>query len=136
MTVEENGRIAMIRSILSVITGIVIFFIPVYIFWAAFGYGARDVPPDGFFAASVVLEIFLGFAAGYLTALLAGRRGLLLSCIVAGLLAFQNLGFLVAGPEGSPKWPYALSLLLVPPAVVLGGYLHRRFRSTDRSSPC
>ncbi len=116
----------MIRSILSVITGLVVFYIPVYIFWVAFGYEARDVPPDGFFAASVVLEILLGVGAGYLTALLVGRGGLLLSGILAGLLALQNLGFMVAGPPGSPKWPYALSLLLVPPAVLLGGYLHQR----------
>ncbi len=127
----------MIRSILSVITGLVIFYIPVYILWTAFGYGARDVPPDGFFAASVVLEILLGLAAGYLTALLAERRGLLLSGVLAGLLALQNLSFLIAGPEGSPKWPYALSLILVPPAVLLGGYMHRRQRNLripDRNS--
>jgi len=127
----------MIRSILSVITGLVIFYIPVYILWAAFGYGARDVPPDGFFAASVVLEILLGLAAGYLTARLAGRHGLLLCGILAGLLTLQNLGLVFAGPPASPKWPYTLSLILVPPAVLLGGYMHRRRRNLripDRDS--
>jgi len=118
-----------IRSILSVFTGLAVFFLPVYILWTAFGYGAGDIPPDWFFVVSIAVEILLGFAAGFLTALLAKKHRLLLSGILAGLLAFQNLAYILAGPEGSPVWPYAISLLLVTPAVVLGGLVcAKRFK--------
>ena len=110
-----------IRSILSVLTGLAVFFLPVFILWTAFGYGAGDIPADWFFAVSIGVEILLGFAAGFITALLAKNHRLLLCGFLAGLLALQNLAYIFAGPEGSPIWPYAISLILVTPAVILGG---------------
>lgn len=121
MSSASNGKIMFIRNFLSFITGLALFFIPIYILWVAFGYGAKDIPPDCFYALSIAMEILLGFAAGYVTALLAKKYVLWTVCTLAGLIALQNLGYILLGPEGSPVWPYALSLLMVTPAVIIGG---------------
>lgn len=117
------------RSILSILSGLAVFFIPVYILWKAFGYGTGDIPSDWFFALSVVVEILLGLAAGLVTALLAKEHILLLTCVLAGFLAFQNLAYIMAGPAGSPVWPYGLSLALVTPAVLVGGHIYVRHKT-------
>jgi peptidoglycan/LPS O-acetylase OafA/YrhL len=117
-----------IRNTLSVITGLAVFYIPVYILWTAFGFGPKDLPPDWFFVLSVVLEVLLGLAAGYVTALLTVKHVLIPCGILAGLLAMQNLAYVFFGPESSPDWPYWASLLLVTPAAVLGGLFAEKRR--------
>lgn len=111
------------------ISGLALFFVPLNILRTAFGYGAGDIPPDWFFAAGIGVGILLGFAAGFLTALLAKKHRLLLCGILAGLLALENLANIFAGPEGSPVWPYAISLFLVTPAVVPGGLLYTKLQN-------
>ena len=55
----KNGE-KIIRSVLSIISGYIVFFIAVMILWAAFGYYPMDeFPTTNFLIISIICEAFL-----------------------------------------------------------------------------
>ena len=64
----------MIRSVVSVVAGFFTFTFATLGLWTVFGYGPNDTPPDSFLVGSLICEIFICLGAGYLTALIAGRK--------------------------------------------------------------
>lgn len=118
----------MVRSILSIITGYVVFLISVVILWLAFGYGPKDIPPTNFLVFSIFCEAFFSAGCGYLTAAIARRRALLHAGILAAVFVIVGLGSLIFQTHHYPFW-ITLSIVFVnAPCALLGGYIRHQRR--------
>jgi hypothetical protein len=118
----------MVRSILSIITGYVVFLISVMILWLAFGYGPKDIPPTNFLVFSVFCEALFSAGCGYLTAAIAQRRALLHAGILAAVFVIVGLGSLVFQTHRYPFWIPLSTVFINAPCALLGGYLRYKRR--------
>jgi hypothetical protein len=123
--IEEKGK-GMVRSIISIISGYLIFGVAVLLLWIAFGYRPHSIPPTGFLVFSVFCECLFALGSGYVVALIA-RRGELLH---AGILTaiFVVLGFLsVLMPVNHlPLWVNLTTIFPTSPCILLGGWIRMK----------
>jgi len=116
----------MIRSVVSIISGYVFWIISLWILWAIFGYGVRDVPPTGFLILSVFCESVFGLGVGYLTAVIAKRHPLRNSMILAAFFILGQIVSLVFQTCPYPVWILLTTIFIVAPCIALGGYIRKR----------
>ena len=121
----------MIRSGISVVAGLLGFMLATAALWAVFGYSGQDTPPNRFLLGSLVCEVLFSLGAGYLTALIAGRREGAHSFALAVVMALQGVASLVLAPDLYPTWVPLSTILILSPCCYLGG----RFRGWLSEGP-
>jgi len=76
---------------------------------------------------------------GYACAWLAPRRGLAHAIAMAIVQELLIVALIFKPPHPVPPWMWAITLLVTPAAIILGGYLRSRSKSAagerDRSAP-
>ncbi len=115
----------MVRSILAIVIGYAVFAVPSVLLFNVAGIDPHAPPPSG----SVVLlctvyGVFFALLAGWLTVGLVGRRVLwpvLALAAVVAVLAAVSLAF-----ARDVYWTQLSTLILMAPAVVLGGAIRLR----------
>lgn len=119
-----------IRSILSFIVGYLIFAVSMVLLWMIFGYKPKDVPPDGFLVFSVFFECLFAFGGGYVSALVAARKQLVHTGILAGIVAILGVLSLVCPQNELPWWANLATAFPIAPCFLLGGLMTIRQKSS------
>ena len=122
-----------IRSLLSLIAGYLIFAVAMLLLWMAFGYKPRDVPPDGFLVLSIFCECLFALAGGYAAAVIANRNELLHTGILAGIMAVMGILSLVWPQNDLPWWANLASAFPIAPFFLLGGFILKRNKNRENS---
>ena len=116
----------MIRSIISIIAGYVVWMLAVWILWAIFGYGIQDVPSTGFLILSVFFESVFGLGGGYLAAIIAKRHAVRHSTILAGLFVVGGIVSVISKTSQFPVWVHLTTIFIVAPCIAVGGFIRKR----------
>lgn len=116
----------MIRSILAVIIGYLIFAVSAVLLFSLSGRDSHDVVPMWFLLISIVYGAFFAALGGYITATITPlnkfRHAAILS-IVIGTGAWVSL---LSRPGKGAIWSQLSALLAMAPAAMIGGYLRNR----------
>ena len=116
----------MIRSIISVIAGYLVWMGATWIVWILFGYGIHDVPPTGFLVFSVLYESLFGLGGGYLTGVIAKRHIFRHSMVLAAFFAIGGVVSIIFETGQFPVWIPLSTIFITAPCVALGGYIRQR----------
>ena len=125
----------MLRSIVGVVTGYVIF--------AASGFALFQItgqPPHGpasvpFMVGFVIYGVAFALLGGYLSARIARRRPVIHASAMAAVLALGATLSLVATLGKGAIWTQICALVFMAPAAVAGGWLRQWSTRTTVSSP-
>ena len=123
----------MLRSIVSIVVGFIVWYASVVILWILFGYNAGNMPSSDFLMFSVVVEALFAVGVGYLTALIAKKKehihGIILG-IVFAVYGIVDLIIYFLKDFEMPFWVPVTTIVIIAPCAVLGGWL--RSRRVDR----
>lgn len=129
--------IRLLRSVGAVVAGYVVLTILVTIMWLILGkispdrFGtAHAGPPLITFVVDGLIAVGAGFAAGYLTALIAGRAELAHALALGGLMLLLSIVTLLYPPSdiSLPGWHIVLLVVIMLITVCLGARLRRSHR--------
>jgi hypothetical protein len=109
------------RSVFAVVAGSLVFGLSAVLLFQVAGIDPHAEASLGFKVFSILWGIAFAVGAGFFAARLAPRRPLFHAAVVAGLVAVAASASLV-GSSGA-KWSQVAALLLMTPAVVLGGWV-------------
>jgi len=116
----------MVRSIISIISGYLIFGLAVLLLWIAFGYRPHSVPPTGFLVFSVFCECLFALGSGYVVALIARRRELLHTGILTAIFVVLGLLTVVTTMNKLPLWVNLTTIFPTAPCILLGGWIRMK----------
>ena len=120
----------MLRSIISIIAGFILWYVLIVILWVLFGYSVQNKPPEGFLIFSLLIEIIFAVGAGYVTALIANKgkeqlHGFILGIVFAVLGMVDVIVCLVKEIQ-DPLWIPISTIVIIAPCAVLGGWLRSK----------
>jgi peptidoglycan/LPS O-acetylase OafA/YrhL len=139
--VQRSNGSTMIRSILAIISGYLVFGISAALFFAVTGHNPHLPPHTLFFIGSVSYGVLFAVLAGYVAAFLAKKnefRHALAVCCIIGLIAFISLVMTMG--KGS-IWSETAAIVFMCPAAILGGYIraqqiqNKKNRNNQNISP-
>jgi hypothetical protein len=113
----------MLRGILAIITGYMIFAGSAVALFALSRQDPHVTAPPRFLIFSVLYGIFFALLAGYVTALIAKVDDLRYVLLLAAIIAAGALFSLLARPGAGAIWSQVSALLLMAPAALVGGHL-------------
>ncbi len=116
------------RPIFAIVLGYLCFGLPAFALFRVTGVDPHLAPATGFLLFSIGGGIVFALLAGYVTAWIARRDVLWPVLSVAALIAMGAAASLAARPRAGAMWSELATLLLMAPAVVLGGALRLRSR--------
>src|SRR5262249_38244845 len=113
----------MLRGILAIIVGYLIFAGSAVALYALSRQDPRTTAPPKFLMLSILYGIFFSLLAGYLTALIAKVDDLRYVLLLAAIIAAGALFSLLAHPGAGAIWSQVSALLFMSPAALVGGHL-------------
>jgi hypothetical protein len=119
----------MLRSILAILAGYLVFGISAALLFNVSGQDPRLTPGIGFIVFSSVYGAAFALLAGYFAAAFAGRRPLLHASILAGLLGAIALASLISKLGNASPWSEIAVLVLMVPAAMAGGFLRQQIET-------
>lgn len=122
-----------IRSLLSLILGYLVFAVAMVLLWMIFGYKPKDVPTDGFLVFSIFCECLFALGGGYVAALVAKRKRLLHTGILAGIVAVMGVLSLFFPQNELSWWANLATAFPIAPCFLLGGLMLTRKKSRKDS---
>ena len=118
-----------LRSLLSLIAGYLIFAVAMLLLWMVFGYKPKDVPPDGFLVFSIFCECLFAFGGGYVAALVADRHELVHTGILTGILVIMGELSVLCPQNELPLWANIATIFPIAPCFLLGGWIRKKKKS-------
>ena len=112
------------RSIAAVLVGYLVFGVSAFALFRLAGVDPHAPPSGGFFLLSSAWGVCFALLAGWLTIRIAAKPVLWPAFVVAGLVALGATVSLVLA--GGAIWSQLAALILMAPAVVLGGAFRLR----------
>jgi hypothetical protein len=109
------------RSVFAIIAGYLVFALSAVILFQVAGVNPHAEAALGFKAFSTMWGVLFALGAGFLAAKLAPRRPLAHAIVVAALVGIGATASLFS--VSGAKWSQLSALLLMTPAVVLGGVM-------------
>lgn len=116
------------RSALAVIVGYLVFALPTAALFALSGIDPHVPASAGFALLAVLFGLVFALIAGYVTVWIAARDALWPVLTVASLIAVVAAASAAAGHGRDALWSEAAALVLMAPAVVVGGAIRLRRR--------
>jgi hypothetical protein len=116
----------MLRSVLAVLAGYVVFGVSSAILFAASGQDPHLMPGPAFLAAAIAYGAGFSALAGYLAARLAPGRALMHAAALSAIIAVIAAGSMVVQWRAGSIWSELVVLFLLAPAALGGGYLAAR----------
>ncbi len=116
----------MIRSILAVIIGYLVFAVSAVLLFSLSGRDSHDVVPMWFLLISIVYGAFFAALGGYLAATIARRNKFRYAAILSIVIGTGALISLLSRPGKGAIWSQLSALLVMAPAAMIGGYLRDR----------
>jgi peptidoglycan/LPS O-acetylase OafA/YrhL len=120
-----------IRSLLSLIIGYLIFAVAMLLLWMVFGYKPKDIPPDGFLVFSIFCECLFALGGGYVAALVANRKELVHTGILSGVVAVMGVLSLFWPQNELSWWANLATAFPIAPCFLLGGLMLLRKKSGE-----
>src|SRR3954447_2408156 len=120
----------MLRSIGAVAAGYLIFGVAAALLFQLSGQEPHEAAPLAFKIASIVWGAVFALVAGWLTVRIAGRRPMLHTAIVAGLIALGAVVSLLMRPSDA-IWSQLSALLIMAPCALIGGKISSRVPSEE-----
>jgi hypothetical protein len=118
--------IAILRSIVAVVVGYVVFAVSAFAVFRLSGRAAHASAPIPFMLLTIASGVAFAALGGYVTGWLAGRRPLAHAVAMATLLAAGAVASLVSTLGHGAIWSQVAALTLMAPSAVLGGWLRAR----------
>jgi peptidoglycan/LPS O-acetylase OafA/YrhL len=117
----------LIRSVAAVVAGYLFKGIAIGLFFILAGWQPEEDLSTRVVVVGMVYRAFASVLAGYVTGLVARRRETAHALAVAILSALITIVSMMAGAGGrEPLGAQVVNLLVMAPAVVVGGYLRNR----------
>ena len=116
----------MIRSILAVAVGYLIFALSAFAFFQLSGQAPHQVAPMPMMLASIAVGMVFALLGGYVAGWLAQRRPLAHGVAVATVLALGATGSLLGTLGKGAVWSQVAALVLMAPSAIAGGWLRKR----------
>lgn len=116
----------MLRAILAVIAGYLVFAAASVGLFVVTGREAHEAAPMGFMVLATLWGMAAAAAGGYLAAVVAQRRDLLVQAVLAVIVAAGAVASMFTAPEGADRWSQLAALVLMAPSSLLGGHLWLR----------
>jgi len=116
----------MVRSIISILSGYLIFGVAVLLLWTAFGYKPHSVPLTRFLVFSVFCECLFALGSGYVVALIARRKELLHSGILAAVFVVMGLLSVLMPMNKLPLWLNLTTIFPISAFILLGGLIRMK----------
>ena len=114
------------RSIGAVVAGYLIFAIAAVLLFHVIGVDPHDAVSTMFMILSTLYGAFFAGLGGYAAARIAGRQGLLHAAAVMILIDLGAIASLVYMLGRAPIWSPLATLIVMPPAALLGGFIRQR----------
>ena len=114
-----------LRSLLSLIAGYLIFSVAMLLLWIIFGYKPKDVPPNGFLVFSIFGECLFAIGGGYVAAIIANRKVLVHTGILTGVFVVMGALSFMCPLNELPWWVNLASVFLIAPCFLLGGLIRK-----------
>ena len=125
-----------VRSVLAVLAGYVVKGLVASVFLLFAGWHTTDTPSQQVVLILMFWRVVASLAAGYVTGAVARRAEIEHAAGLATLAVVVALGSMLAGTGGKePLWAQIAHLLLMPPLILLGGYLRKRQREFTGDPP-
>ena len=117
----------MIRSMLSILSGYIFFYMAVLILWLVFGYGPdQDFRSSDFLIISFCFEALFAVGCGYMAAFIADRLELLHAAILSALFVISGIAYLILRLNHYPIWVPLSTIFINAPCIILGGYIRKK----------
>ena len=116
----------MVRSILAVVAGYLIFALSAFAFFQVSGQPPRQAAPMPIMLGSIAFGMVFAIIGGYVAARLARRRPLAHGVAVAVVLALGATISLLSTLDRGAVWSQVAALVLMAPCAVLGSWLRSR----------
>lgn len=116
----------MVRSVISIISGYLIFGVAVILLWIAFGYKPHSVPPTGFLVFSVFCECLFALGSGYVVALIARRKELLHTGILMVIFVVMGVLSVLIPMNHLPLWVNLTTIFPTSAFILLGGLIRMK----------
>ena len=121
---SDQIHLKIIRSFAAVILGYITFYMAVLVLWLASGYNPRHDFPDTFFLIlSIVCEALFAIGSGYLIAVIAKRKELFHTGILALVFVISGIIYFCLRLNHYPIWVPLSTIFINAPGVILGGFL-------------
>jgi hypothetical protein len=114
----------MLRSILAVVAGYLVFAVSAVALFALSGVDPHHTAALGFMIGATLYGMLFAFLGGYLTAALAPQQGRAHASMLAMVIAVGAVGSMVA--TRTLGWSQLATLFLMVPAATRGGWLRER----------
>jgi hypothetical protein len=118
--------IALLRSVVAVLIGYIVFAVSAYAVFRLSGHAAHAVASVPFMLVSIASGVVFAIVGGYIAAWLAGRRPLAHAVAMAVLLAVGATVSLASTLGHGAIWSQVAALTLMAPGAVLGGWIRAR----------
>jgi hypothetical protein len=113
--------VKIVRSILGVFVGYAVFAVSAVVLFHAAGRDPHAQQDATFAAIAIVYGMAFAAAGGLVSGLIAGRRPVVHSAIVAAVLALGALASLLSRPGAGAIWSQLAAIVLMAPSALLGG---------------
>jgi peptidoglycan/LPS O-acetylase OafA/YrhL len=124
----------MVRSILGVIFGYLVFAISAVLLFRITNRNPDDPAEFAFVAFSIAYGACFGMLAGLIAARVAGRRQVLHAGIVAVLVALGAAISIAFHPRQGSLWTQLSAIFIFAPSAMLGGYVRSRTVRGDQEA--
>jgi hypothetical protein len=115
--------IALLRSIVAVLLGYIVFALSAFAVFRLSGQAAHEVASAPFMLVSIASGGVFALAGGYVAGWIAGRRPLAHGLAMAALLAIGAGASFASTLGHGAVWSQIAALTLMTPSAVLGGWL-------------
>ena len=117
---------SIVRSILAVIVGYLIFAVSAFAFFKISGQPPHEVAPLSIMLESTAVGMLFALCGGYIAGWLAGRRPVVHGMAVAAVLAVGAAVSLLSTLGKGAIWTQITALIFMAPCAAIGGWLRLR----------
>jgi hypothetical protein len=115
--------IALIRSIVAVLIGYIVFAASAYAVFRLSGQAPHAAASVPFMLGTIASGVLFALVGGYIAGWIAGRRPLAHGVAMAALLALGAAASLASTLGHGAVWTQVAALTLMAPSAVLGGWM-------------
>jgi putative membrane protein (TIGR04086 family) len=120
----------MLKSVMGVVVGYLLFAVSAALLFLASGRDPHQEQDISFVVFSVVYGMVFAGAGGYVAGAIAGRKPGLHGGAVAFIVAFGAAASFLAQPGRGSRWSQVTALVLMSPAALVGGLVRSQHKAS------
>ena len=116
----------MIRSVIAIIAGYLVFAVSAVLLFSISGRDPHDAVPAWFLVTTILYGCAFAALGGYLAALIARRKAFRHAAILTIVIGALALVSLLSRPGKGAIWSQLSAILLMAPSAMAGGYVRNQ----------